>query len=89
MRRPRSRTDRSRKSRAAELDHGIPQKDLSKILIRRGVGIFPVNLCQIEQGNPIWTTDDTAADLLDIHIADLARHDKVPAARTRREKRPA
>ena len=86
MRRPKSRTDRGRKIRAARLDHGIPQKDLSRMLIRRGANLF-----RIEQGrdNPMWTTDDTAADLLDIHIADLARHDKVPAARTRREKRPA
>lgn len=48
------------------------------MLRRRGIGIFPANLCRIEQGkdDPSWTTIWTVADLLDLDAADLVSYDE-------------
>jgi transcriptional regulator with XRE-family HTH domain len=79
-----SRIDIGQKIRAARLDRSISQKDLSLMLQHRGFGIFPANLCRIEQGkyDPTFSTVDAVADLLDLHVADLARYDE-PAPRAR------
>jgi DNA-binding XRE family transcriptional regulator len=65
------------KIRAARMDRDITQKQLSDMLRRAGLGVYPANLCRIEHAkeDPTWTTVSTVAHLLEMDIAELVSYD--------------